>query len=258
MCSMQDDLDLAVQAAREAGGVVMKYFRTDMDVVHKSADQPVTHADLAADALLKERLLASRSEYGWLSEETADSPERLGRELVWIVDPIDGTRSFIAGRPEFSISIGLAYAGRPAIGVVYNPATGEMFSTIRGSGVLKNGNKLVRPTIERRRVLVCSRTERRRGDFVAFEEGFDFLPLGSTAYKLAKVAEGSADVFLSRGPKSEWDLCAGDLLVRELGGVVTDLTGEALQYNRPVPQITGVLAAPQPLHTDMLDRLNRL
>jgi myo-inositol-1(or 4)-monophosphatase len=246
--SVQADLDLAVSAAREAGVVIMKAFRTEQHVTHKSPDQPLTQADLAADALLKERLLAARPGYGWLSEETADTAARLQCERVWVVDPIDGTRSFIAGRAEFAISIGLAVAGAATLGVVYNPATAEMFKAVAGGGAYKEGRRLRLRAAGERAVIAASRSEIWRGEFESFAGTYDLMPTGSTAYKLGKVAEGSADAFLSRGPKSEWDLCAGDLIVREAGGMVTDLAGAKLQYNREVPHIRGVLAAHETLH----------
>lgn len=251
----EDDLALAERAARAAGSVVMQVFRTDMKVTHKSPDQPLTDADLAADKLLREALIGARPEYGWLSEETADTPERLERELVWLVDPIDGTRSFIAGHDEFTISIGLARNGAPILGVVFNPATNEMFTALHGEGAYKDGRRLRVGGGRDRSTIVASRTEIKRKHFLPFEDDYDVHPLGSTAYKLSRVAEGTADVFMSRGPKGEWDLCAGDLSVREAGGAVTDLRGQRLQYNQRDPHIVGVLAARTDLHAQLIERL---
>jgi len=249
------DLALAVEAARAAGVVVMKAFRTDQRVTFKSADQPLTEADLASDQLIKEALMAVRPTYGWLSEETADTTDRLQRTHVWVVDPIDGTRSFVAGRAEFAISIGLAVKGEAVLGVVYNPATRELFTALKGGGAYA-GERPTRLNATRRRfVLAASRSELKRGEFTSFQDDYDILPTGSTAYKLAKVAAGDADAFLSRGPKAEWDLCAGALIVEEAGGVVTDLGGNALQYNRPNPHITGVLAGSARLHAEILRRI---
>lgn len=254
----EDDLKLAVAAAREAGDVVMKYFRTDLEVVLKSPDQPVTKADIESDSLLKKRLLEARPDYGWLSEETADTADRLHREYVWMVDPIDGTRSFIAGREEFSISIGLAHNGEPVLGVVFNPATGEMYSAIRGSGAFFGDVPMQVGGGRERSVMVASRSEITRGHFEPFAAVFDIQGLGSTAYKLCKVAAGGVDVFMSRGPKGEWDLCGGDLIVTEAGGHVTDLQGERLLYNRPDPHITGVIAARAEVHIDLVTRMKGL
>jgi myo-inositol-1(or 4)-monophosphatase len=252
------DLGIAVRAAREAGVVVMQYFRTDLDVVMKSPDQPVTKADLAADALLKEILRGLRPDYGWLSEETADTTDRLDREYVWMVDPIDGTRSFISGRAEFSISIGLTYNGEPVLGVVYNPATDEMYTAIKGRGAFAGDRPMKVGGGRDRGVMVASRSEIKRGHFKPFEAVFDIQGLGSTAYKLCKVAEGQVDVFLSRGPKGEWDLCGSDVIVTEAGGTITDLEGRRLQYNRPDPHIKGVVAARAEVHVDLVNQMKDL
>lgn len=260
MWQVEADLELAVSAARAAGVVVMKAFRTDQDVTYKSPDQPLTDADLASDALLREMLLGERPEYGWLSEETADNPERLTREFVWVVDPIDGTRSFISGRAEFAISIGLARSGRAVVGVIYNPATDKMFTAALGAGAgARAGAGVVRVSGAGagRAVMAASRSEIARGDFDELAEEYEILPTGSTAYKLAAVAVGKADIFVSRGPKNEWDLCAGDLIVTEAGGIVTDLNGAALQYNRPDPHIDGIIAARASLHEEILSRVHQ-
>lgn len=248
----EDDLQLAIEAAREAGVEVMKWFRTDLEVTLKSPDQPVTRADLASDAILKRMLLAQRPQYGWLSEETADTSERLAREYVWMVDPIDGTRSFIAGRREFTISIGLSHHGVPVLGVVFNPATDEMFTALAGQGAFSGERQLRVAGGRERALLVASRSEIRLGHFEAFTAEFDVQGLGSTAYKLCQVAAGAVDVFMSRGPKGEWDLCGGDLIVREAGGAISDLNGERLRFNQPVPHITGVIAARGAVHEALL------
>jgi myo-inositol-1(or 4)-monophosphatase len=266
------DLALAVRAARAAGVVVMAAFGTEQEVTHKSPDQPLTQADLAADAMLKHQLLGSRPGYGWLSEETADTPARLACEWVWIVDPIDGTNSFVAGRPEFAISIGLARRGEVLLGVVYNPASDELFSAVRGQGAYKRVGASGRdegsgaPREERLRIvapperatIAASRSEIQRGELESFMSAHDILPTGSTAYKLAKVAAGEAHIYLSRGPKSEWDLCGGDLVVTEAGGKVTDLAGATLQYNRRDPHITGVVAAHPALHAEIRRQIHEL
>lgn len=250
----ESDVQLAQEAARAAGAIIMKSFRTEMDVVLKSPDQPVTEADLAADAILKDILWGARPDYGWLSEETADNAARLDKQKVWLVDPIDGTRSFISGLSEFSISIGLADAGRPVVGVVYNPATDELFSAVAGGGAWRDGKRLRAGGDRPRSVLVASRGEIRQGHFEPFKAEFDVRGLGSTAYKLCKVAEGEVDVFMSRGPRSEWDLCGGDVIISEAGGFMSDFGGRALQYNQPLPQITGVVAARADVHAGLLKR----
>jgi myo-inositol-1(or 4)-monophosphatase len=254
-----DDLDIAKAAARRAGAVIMRHFRTTMEVRHKSPGQPLTAADLEADALLREALTGARPGYGWLSEETRDTPDRLARSRVWIVDPIDGTRSFVAGRAEFAVSVGLAEAGSVVLGVVYNPSTDELYeATLGGGAFLVVGGERRRLRVNGggggvRARLLASRSEIGTGALAPFATGFAVEPVGSTAYKLARVAAGQGDVFLSLGPKNEWDVCAGALLVSEAGGRMTDLRGATPRYNRRDTSLRGVIAAGAELHARVLD-----
>ena len=254
------DLDLALEAAAAAGTAIMRAFGNKHDVIYKSPGQPVTAADLEADRILHEVLLSARADYGWLSEETADNPDRLERALVWIVDPIDGTRTFIRGKPEFSISIALAEHGEVKLGVVANPATGETFWAVRGSGAYLGDARLQVSdrTDADGAIMVASSNELRVGEFSPFSKGWKIQPVGSTAYKLARVAQGVADVFLSRGAKSEWDVAAGDLLVREAGGQVTDLRQHHLRYNQPDPYVHGILGSNGRLHDPVLAIVNSM
>src|SRR5687768_16122139 len=135
----QGDLELAIRAARAAGEAVMPSFGGGVEVRYKGPEQPVTDADLAADRVLREMLTGARPEYGWLSEETKDSPDRLSRERLWVVDPIDGTNSFVEGYPEFAVSIGLVERGRAVVGVVFNPATDELYHAMAGGGAFRDG-----------------------------------------------------------------------------------------------------------------------
>ncbi|MEO5509337.1 MAG: 3'(2'),5'-bisphosphate nucleotidase CysQ [Longimicrobiales bacterium] len=249
--------ELAIAAAVAAGEGIMRVFGTDMEVTHKSPDQPLTEADLTADRLLKDMLTSARPGYGWLSEETADSADRLQRAFVWVVDPIDGTRSFVARRPEFSVSVALAEHGEPVVGVVLNPATGELFWAVRGSGAwqrTREGDRriAVRKGSGARAVLLASRGEIAKGEFLPYGEQWQIEGIGSTAYKMARVAAGLADGFLSRGPKSEWDVCAGALLVREAGGEVTDANGDPITFNRADANVRGVLCATAEQHPMLL------
>jgi myo-inositol-1(or 4)-monophosphatase len=250
---LEAELELAVRAARGAGEAVMRAFRGEQEVSFKSADQPVTGADLAADRHLRGVLSGERPGYGWLSEETADSPARLRRERVWVVDPIDGTNSFVEGRPEFAVCVGLVHAGRAVLGVVHNPATGELFHAIRGGGAYRDG---VRIRVSARGPgdaprMVGSRWEIGRGELAAFRE-WRLEPLGSTAYRMCRIAEGRAEGFVSRGPKAEWDVCAPMVVVEEVGGRVTCLDGSVPVYNRPDPSWTGVAASNGALHEELL------
>ncbi|MGH8437326.1 MAG: 3'(2'),5'-bisphosphate nucleotidase CysQ [Pseudomonas sp.] len=252
---------MARAAALEAGRAVMRSFGTRQSVIYKSPDQPQTHADLEADRILHEMLLGARPEYGWLSEETIDRPDRLNRECVWIVDPIDGTRSFVSGRPEFAISIGLANDGEVVLGVVANPATAELYWAVDGGGAFSaDGTRLhvSQTSVAQGAMLMASRSELADREFADFGDEWRITPLGSTAYKLAHIAAGHGDVFLSRGPKSEWDVCAGDLIVREAGGRVTDLRGRALRFNQPDPYVHGILGTNGRLHDMALNIVKQM
>lgn len=252
----EDDLRLALGAAVRAGRAVLPSFRTEQEVRHKGPGQPVTDADLLADRILRETLLGARPGYGWLSEETADSPERLSRQVVWVVDPLDGTRSFVNGFPEWAVSVGLAVGGRPVLGVVHNPATGETYHAVAGGGAFRDGVPIrVAEPGEGTRRLVASRSEIRRGELDAFGPGWEVAPLGSTTWKMAYVADGRAHAFLSRGPKAEWDVCAASLIVSEAGGVATDAAGAPLTFNRPDPAVRGTLAAHPEVHAALLAQM---
>lgn len=260
------DLELALRSVALAGRVVMETFRTDPEVRHKGPDQPVTEADLAADALLKERLAGARPEYGWLSEESVDRPERLDRARVWVVDPIDGTRSFIAGYREFAVSVALAESGRPVVGVIYNPAASHVVWATEGGGAWAvegwtGGRSGAVPVAlaesEPTGTLLASRSELRRGEFDPFTGEWRIRELGSTAWKLAGAALGWG-AYISRGPKSEWDVAAGVLIVAEAGGVVTDLDGRAIALNRPRPYVHGVVAGGEAEHVRLLARARDL
>lgn len=255
--NLELELELALAAAADAGAAVMRYFGTNLHVTHKAPDQPLTAADLEADGLLREVLVAGTTGYGWLSEESADRPDRLGRERVWIVDPIDGTRSFIQGRAEFAISIGLAVRGEAVLGVVSNPASSEVYWAVRGGGAWRRGSDGVESQLRLEAAdvapsILVSRSELAAGEFDGVRSDWELRPTGSTAYKLALVAEGRGTAFLSRGPKSEWDVCAGALLVHEAGGAVTDVLGAALRYNRPDPYVHGIVAGTAAAHARLL------
>ena len=254
------ELELAMSAAREAGELVLNHYGGDFTVRNKQANSaqekpisvrasdydPVTSADLEADACLKKLLSSTNSGWGWLSEETADSADRLQRETVWIVDPMDGTKEFLEGIPEFVVSIALVEHGVPIVAVIYNPPTDDMFSAIRGGGTFLNGKRVFcTDTTE----LTCatvgvSRSEKTRGEVDPFEAHVcEIKPIGSVAYKLAVVASGGTDLNISVQPKNEWDVCAGDLLVREAGGIMLDLAGAVRTYNQPDPLISAGLVA---------------
>jgi myo-inositol-1(or 4)-monophosphatase len=249
----REDLELAIRAAREAGREVLRFFGRDHAVTYKNPDQPLTEADLRADAILKKELLGARPGDGWLSEETVDSPDRLSRDRVWIVDPIDGTRAFIEARPEYVVCVALAVRGEIEVGVVFNPSTDELFHAVRGGGAFR-GERPIRISMSGRSLL-ASRSDLRVGEFDALRDAWELTPLGSTALKMVKVADGTAAAYVSRGPKNEWDVAAAARIVEEAGGVTSDAAGDPLRFNRPVPFLRGVVTAARGVHGDLVRRL---
>lgn len=239
------DLDLAVAAVRAAGEEVRARFRAGGDVRFKSADQPVTQADLVADDMLRLLLLQGRPDYGWLSEETADSIDRLGRRRVWVVDPIDGTNSFIAGIPEFVVSVGLVEEGITLAAAVYNPITDELYAAVRGEGAERSGERIrVASSVlaGEKPVMLASRWEIDSGVLDPYTENWQVAAMGSTAYRMLKVADGSAHAFVSPAHKHEWDVCGAALIVSEAGGRVARGDGADLRFNRPDPRFQGIRA----------------
>ena len=231
---MISDLMLAKDAAIEAGGVILNYYKADYEIRDKGYHNPVTTADHAADACLKDILMKARPEYGWLSEETVDSPERLSKDRVWVVDPLDGTKEFIEGVPNFVVSVALVEKGEPIVGVLYNPVTKETFTAAKGDGAFLNGEPIICSTKENLvdMVILNSRSETRRGLWAPFDGTFrELKEVGSVAYKLGLTAAGKADIFASLRPKNEWDICAGNCIINEAGGKLIDLHGNPRQYN---------------------------
>ena len=269
-----EDLVLALEAVRAAGRPIMAGFRTDAEVRHKGPDQPVTDADLEADAVLRERLTGPRPEYGWLSEESVDDPARLERDRTWVVDPIDGTRSYVAGYREFAVSVALVEGHRPVLGVIYNPARSHVVWATAAAGAasleawdgrvdgaaLDGARRLSLVEADDAApggVLLASRSERARGEFEPFRQAWTIREVGSTAWKLAAVALGRG-AYISRGPKSEWDVAAGILIVAEAGGVATDLEAQAVAFNRATPYVHGVVAGRRDAHARLLERASTL
>ena len=251
--NLQDALTTARAAAHQAGAKVLSYYTSQYSIQHKSAGNPVTTADIEANTVLQETLLGAFPESGWLSEESADDGERLRKEWVWIVDPLDGTREFIAGIDEFAVSVALVQGDAPVLAVTYNPAVGCMSHCRRGFGTFSNGQP-VRVT-DRAQLngasVVASRSETRRGLFAGFEDILKITPTGSIAHKLAEVAGGRADLTVSLAPKNEWDVCAGVLLAEEAGAKVTDLDGRPFAFNQSDTLRNGVIAANPSLYPEL-------
>ena len=213
----------------------MEYYKADYEIRDKGYHNPVTTADHAADSRLKEILTEARPDYGWLSEETVDSPDRLSKERVWVVDPLDGTKEFIEGVPQFVVSIAMVESGEPVVGVLYNPVTKDIFTAAKGEGSFLNDEPVRCVTKDNvsDMVILNSRSETRRGLWEPFANTFGELrAIGSVAYKLGLTAAGRADIFASLRPKNEWDICAGNCIINEAGGKLIDLNGNIRRYNQ--------------------------
>ena len=242
-----EELISAKVAARNAGKILMNHYKLSNKAVKmKGLDNPVTIADYKADKYLFNFLLSEFPDDGWLSEETVDTYERLDKTRVWIVDPLDGTKEFIAGIPHFAVSIALVYKNEPVVGVIYNPATDEMFSCQRGKGVYLNGDKVFvsQKTNLSNSSITVSRSEVKRNEWEPYRNEFKSInPIGSVAYKLALVSSGNYDIFTTIAPKNEWDICAGDCLVNEAGGVFKTINDKKIIYNQKKTLVTDTIIA---------------
>jgi myo-inositol-1(or 4)-monophosphatase len=227
-----------IEAAHEAGAVALKFYRrgepTSARIDYKAGGSPVTEADLAVDAFLRARLGAAFADAGWLSEETEDDLGRLARASVLVVDPIDGTRGFLAGDPRWAVSIALVVAGRPVAGVVYAPALGETYAAALGHGATLNGAAIAvaaRATLDAARIA----GPKPMLEQIARAAGISFVAqpkIPSLAYRMALVASGALDLALASEKSHDWDIAAVDLILAEAGGRLVEAAGRPLRYNR--------------------------
>jgi myo-inositol-1(or 4)-monophosphatase len=242
-----------------AADVALRHFRAGGDHWLKGPGQVVTAADLEVDRLLHEALIGAFPDDAWLSEERADDQARLHRRRLWVVDPIDGTRAFVSGLPEFTISVALLADDLPVLGVVANPATGEWFEAERTCGAWQGAVRLrasTHDTLAGGRLL-SSPTEMRRRDWLALLPEVVFTDLSSLAYKLALVAAGRFDGLVSRRASHDWDVAAAQLLISEAGGQLSGADGSPLVLNRRELRHTGLVAAgTDALHRALLERLS--
>ncbi len=242
-----DDHALLCDAVREASAIALDFADRGFDVREKNPGDPVTEADLAVDAALKERLMGQRPHYGWLSEESEAGSDRLKAPRTWVIDPIDGTKGFVEGNHEWVVSAALVENGRPVAAVIANPRTEQFVEAFKGGGTRLNG-RVVRVTAQSAlngAKLGSSRNEQRRQLWQHLFPDAAIEVVDAIAYKIALVAIGALDGTIALRPKSDWDIAAGDLLVTEAGGVMTDADGETMIYNRPEIRKPNLVAAGQ-------------
>lgn len=224
------DLSLIASAAREAGNIAMRYFRKEPEVWWKEGDSPVSEADYAVNRFLLDTLCAARPDYGWLSEETADSAARLSARRTFVVDPIDGTRAFIANRGTWCVSVAIVEDGRPIAGVLDCPAKREIFDAVLGGGVRLNGDPIhVRKaggqlSVGGPKAMIAQLPEQLRANVHAHGH------VPSLAYRVAMVAQGVLDATFVKAHSHDWDLAAADLILEEAGGRVVDGAGTPPSY----------------------------
>jgi myo-inositol-1(or 4)-monophosphatase len=237
------DIALLTQTVRGAGRLARSMFRTELKNWTKGASSPVSEADIAVNDLLEDRLRSATPDYGWLSEESADDLARLGKRLAWIVDPIDGTRAYLAGREDWCVSVALVEDAAPVLAAVFAPVSDEFFLAVRGAGATRN-DKIVQATsgtaLDFSRIAgpkpLVERLNRGPGEISLHPR------IGSLALRLCRVAEGRLDAAFAGGQSRDWDLAAANLIVQEANGNMTALSGDTILYNRR--EVThGVLVA---------------
>ena len=241
-------------ALREAGKIALKTFRGELRSWTKDHDSPVSEADIAVDSFLRARL--SRPDTGWLSEESADDLTRLNTERTFIVDPIDGTRSYIAGREDWSIAAALVDKGRPVAAAIYVPALDEIYVGSAGGGATRNGVRIHATSgasMEGARIAGPKNYLERIQPIVP---GAVAMPkIHSLALRLARVADGQIDAAFASVNARDWDLAAADLLVHEAGGTLTGASGEPLVYNLHNPVHGALIAAGRARHEALINLL---
>ena len=237
------DAALLTDTVREAGALSLSLFRTELKNWTKGASSPVSEADIATNDLIEKRLRSATPDYGWLSEESADDEARLGKRLTWIVDPIDGTRGYLAGREDWCVSVALVEDASPVLAAVFVPVSDEFFFAIRGQGATRNGVPVHATSgtgLDFSRIAgpkpLVERLNRSSGEITLYPR------IGSLALRLCRVAEGRLDAAFAGGQSRDWDLAAANLIVQEANGSMTALSGDPILYNRR--EVThGVLVA---------------
>lgn len=256
----ETDLTLLVDAALEAGRIASRFSGRDARKWDKpDGAGPVTEADLAVNEMLEDRLPSARPDYGWLSEETEDTTTRLTRDKIFIIDPIDGTRSFAEGSRTWAHSLAIAERGIVTAAVIYLPQRDLLYAAESGQGATLNNAPITvtRPeNLDSADILAAKPNLKPEHWKSGTPPHFTRSYRPSLAYRMALVAQGRFDGMLTLRPSWEWDIAAGDLILREAGGLCTDRFGKPLVFNNPSPKLNGVLAAGQTVHDSIAAALD--
>ena len=249
------DAALLIDTVRQAGALALSLFRTELKNWIKGASSPVSEADIAVNELIARGLRAATPDYGWLSEESVDDQARVGRRRVWIVDPIDGTRAYLAGREDWCISVALVEDAQPVIAAVFAPASDEFFFAQAGCGSWLN-DAAVRATagtaLDFSRIAgpkpLVERLNRSGGEISLHPR------IGSLALRLCRVADGKLDAAFAGGQSRDWDLAAANLIVQEANGSMTALSGDTILYNRREVTHGILVAAGRDRHASIVEQ----
>ena len=249
--------DISKKAILEAGQIATS-LKDSITVRYKSENQPVTNVDLKIDNFLKSFLKKNTPTYGWISEESSDDGSRFNSEFFWCVDPIDGTRSYINKKPEYTISLALIKNNEPVMGLVLNPETKELFFAEKNKGAFCNEKKII---VNQNKDLytstygISSSEIKKIKKYKCFNQD-NTIQMGSIAYKIALVAKGTMDIAISFTKKNDWDIAAADLILREAGGSLKNITGNKTIYNSDEMQVDSVLASNSVLIEKLSTELN--
>ena len=241
----------------EAGKIALN-LQKKIKVKYKSENQPVTNADIEINNFLLEFLKQKTPNFGWLSEESIDDRSRFDSDFFWCLDPIDGTRSYILGKPEYTISLALIKNFKPIFGIVYNPSTKEYFHAEENKGAFCNKTKI--KVNSKRKFEYCSLAV--SNSEINILKSYNFFNsnnvkrIGSIAYKIALVAKGEIDIAISLTKKNDWDLAAADLIIREAHGTIMDTNGKKIIYNTQDLKINSIMAANDSIISDLKKKFN--
>ena len=255
---MKNELDIAKRLAVEAGSILLNYYKQGISIDWKAPGDPVTAADREASHLIVTGLRREFPQYAILCEEEPDDLERLKRPHVWMIDPMDGTREFIAHRDEFAVQIGLVIHGTPVVGVVYQPTARKLYYASQGTGAFLETAGAITPlhvsteTVASRMTIAESRSHR-SARIQAIRQRLRIphsILTGSVGLKIGIVCEGLAHLYVHTGHRTHlWDTCGPEAILREAGGRMTDVSNMPLRYDTPeVKNLHGIIATNSVIH----------